>query len=164
MISIVNNHEYIAKYSGISKNPSTQSYIIVMDLYDCDLHNFPTKKFWDLEWKLKIDILASIAYGLESLHIKDFIHYNLHSGNVLLNDKFDLYCYDLIIDLELCQLENYLILNNKINKIHGSIPYIPPEVLKGNEFIKKGDIYNFGGIMYEIVTAQQPFADQAHDN
>ncbi|RHZ84286.1 hypothetical protein Glove_84g5 [Diversispora epigaea] len=26
-----------------------------------------------------------------------------------------------------------------------------------------GNIYSFGGIMYEIVTAQRPFADQVHD-
>ncbi|RHZ83919.1 hypothetical protein Glove_86g50 [Diversispora epigaea] len=31
------------------------------------------------------------------------------------------------------------------------------------EFTRKSDIYSFGGIMYEIVTAQQPFANQAHD-
>ncbi|RHZ84220.1 hypothetical protein Glove_84g124 [Diversispora epigaea] len=69
------------------------------------------------------------------------------------------------MDLGICKLENDLIsnYNNKNNEIYGSIPYIPPEVLRGNEFTTKGDIYSFGGIMYEIVTAQRPFADQAHD-
>ncbi|RHZ78859.1 hypothetical protein Glove_155g10 [Diversispora epigaea] len=57
------------------------------------------------------------------------------------------------LDLDLSKLENNLILNtnNKIT-IYGSIPYIPSEVLRGNEFTKKGDIYSFGGIMYEVVT------------
>ncbi|RHZ44153.1 hypothetical protein Glove_756g32 [Diversispora epigaea] len=165
VISIVDSYEFIAKYYGISKNPSTQNYIIVMDLFDGDLHNFLDKNFWDLEWQSKIDILLSIAWGLESLHIKDFIHCDLHSGNILINDNFDLYNSDLKIDLGLCQLENDLVLNfnKKINKIYGSIPYIPPEALRGNEFTREGDIYSFGGIMYEIVTAQRPFADQAHD-
>ncbi|RHZ86177.1 hypothetical protein Glove_54g24 [Diversispora epigaea] len=41
--------------------------------------------------------------------------------------------------------------------------HIPPEVLRGNAFTKKGDIYSFGGIMYEMTTGKQPFYDQAHD-
>ncbi|RHZ49230.1 hypothetical protein Glove_527g14 [Diversispora epigaea] len=63
------------------------------------------------------------------------------------------------------KLENNLIINSyhKNNETYGSVPYIPPEVLRGNEFTIEGDIYSFGGIMYEIVTAKQPFADQAHD-
>src|SRR6185436_6827319 len=69
------------------------------------------------------------------------------------------------MDLDSCKLKNDLISNpkNKNCKIYGSIPYIPPEVLRGNKFTRKGDIYSFGGIMYEIITAQRPFADQAHD-
>ncbi|CAG8622019.1 3174_t:CDS:2, partial [Diversispora eburnea] len=95
-------YEYISKYYGISKNPSTQNYIIVMDLFDGDLNNFITNKFWDLGWESKIDILLSITWGLGSLHEKDFIHSDLHSGNILINDNddFDLYNFDLRIDLD----------------------------------------------------------------
>ncbi|RHZ48180.1 hypothetical protein Glove_557g1 [Diversispora epigaea] len=71
--------------------------------------------------------------------------------------------YSSLIDLGLCKLDDLILNSNKNNKISGSIPYVPPEVLRGNEFTREGDIYSFGGIMYEIVTAQQPFADQAHD-
>ncbi|CAG8514081.1 7852_t:CDS:2 [Diversispora eburnea] len=148
-------YDFITKYYGISKNPSTQNYIIVMESFDVDLHNLLTKTFWDLGWKQKNDILFSIAAGLRILHAGNLVHCNLHSGNIL-NDGID-----SVIDLDLCELENDLIL--KCDKIYGSIPYIPPEVLRGNRFTREGDIYSFGGIMYEIVTAQRPFADQAHD-
>ncbi|RHZ44142.1 hypothetical protein Glove_756g21 [Diversispora epigaea] len=161
----INEFDFFAKYYGISQNPSTQNYIIVSDLFDGDLHNFLTKKFWDLRWQSKIEILASIAWGLEGIHAKNLVHCGLHSGNILINDNFDPYNSDIGIDLGLCKLQNDLILdfNNKINKIYGSIPYIPPEVLRGDEFTREGNIYSFGGIMYEIVSAQQSFADQAHD-
>ncbi|RHZ78910.1 hypothetical protein Glove_155g129 [Diversispora epigaea] len=158
--AIISNYEFITYYYGISKNPSTQNYIIVMDLFDGDLHNYLTKTFWDLGWETKIGILESIAYGLESLHEKNLVHCDLHSGNILIDPDLD-----LRIDLDLCKLETDLILNvnNKNDKIYGSIPYITPEVLRGNKFTMEGDIYSFGGIMYEIVTAQRPFAGQAHD-
>ncbi|RHZ83758.1 hypothetical protein Glove_87g197 [Diversispora epigaea] len=108
----VNQFEFSADsadYYGILKNPSTQNYIIVMKLFDENLHNFLTNTFWNLRWQAKINILASTA-----------------------------------LDLSLCNPEIVLF---------EPIPYIPPE----------GDIYSFGGIMYELVHAQQPFADQAHD-
>ncbi|RHZ78833.1 hypothetical protein Glove_155g73 [Diversispora epigaea] len=151
-------------YFGISKNPSTQNYIIVRMLFDDDVHNFLTKNFWDLRWRSKLDLLFSIISRLENLHEINLVHCNLHSANILImiyfypNDRTE-------IDPSSCKLENDLILNanDKNNKIYGLIPYIPPEVLRGNEFTEKGDIYSFGGIMYEIVTAQRPFADQAHD-
>ncbi|RHZ84204.1 hypothetical protein Glove_84g82 [Diversispora epigaea] len=149
-----------ALYYGISKNPFTQNYIIVMEIFcDENLHNFLTKAFWDLWWEQKIDILFSIVLGLRILHTENLVHCDLHGGSILNRDLV------FSIDLDSCKLENELILNanNKNNKIYGSIPYIPPEALRGNEFTRKGDIYSFGGIMYEMVTAQRPFADQAHD-
>ncbi|RHZ83952.1 hypothetical protein Glove_86g86 [Diversispora epigaea] len=159
------NHLVSAHYYGISKNPSTQNYIIVMDLFDNGLHDFLTKTFWDLGWETKLNILLSIAWGLESLHEKNLVHCDLRSENNLINYDFNIGDSDIGIDLSSCKLENDLVLNsnNKNNKIIGSIPYIPPEVLKGNEFTRRGDIYSIGGIMYEIVTAKRPFADQAHD-
>ncbi|RHZ84203.1 hypothetical protein Glove_84g114 [Diversispora epigaea] len=136
--------EFIAFYYGISKNPSTQNYIIVMELF---------------KWEQKIDIIFSIVSGLGILHTENLVHCDLHGGSILNSDLV------LTIDLDSCKLENDLILNanDKNNEIYGSIPYIPPEVLRGNKFTREGDIYSFGGIMYEITTALQPFADQAHD-
>ncbi|RHZ78832.1 hypothetical protein Glove_155g70 [Diversispora epigaea] len=155
-------YDYIAEYYGISKNPFTRNYIIVMELSNDDLHNFLSKNFWDLGWETKIDIVFSIARGLEILHSENLVHCDLHSKNILHLTELGLLSF---IGLDLCKLENDLILNanDKNNKIYGLIPYIPPEVLRGNEFTKKGDVYSFGGIMYEIVTAQRPFADKAHD-
>ncbi|RHZ78905.1 hypothetical protein Glove_155g54 [Diversispora epigaea] len=103
----------------------------------------------------KINILASTALGLKSFHEKYSVHFKLHCGNILI-EHFNIRDSDVLlkIDLSLCNPENVLF---------GPIPYIPPEVLRGNEFTRKGDIYSFGGIMYELVTAQRPFADQAHD-
>ncbi|RHZ44154.1 hypothetical protein Glove_756g33 [Diversispora epigaea] len=139
VLKTVYSSGFIAKYYGISKNPTTQNYIFVMNLFDDNLHKYLAKTFWDFRLKTKIRVLLSIAYCLNKLHEKNIIHCDLHENDLNLNA------------------------NSKNSKISGSIPYIPPEVLRGNEFTREGDIYSFGGIMYELVTAQQPFSDQAHD-
>ncbi|RHZ85730.1 hypothetical protein Glove_60g79 [Diversispora epigaea] len=142
VIEPFNNYdeESFASYYGISRNPSTRNYIIVMDLFDC----------------------------LDNLHSGNLVLCDLHSGNILINYDFEIYFSDRGINLGLCKLQNYWNSNSDVenDNIYGSTPYIPSEVLKGNrknKFTREGNIYSFGGIMYEIVTAQQPFADQAHD-
>ncbi|RHZ85016.1 hypothetical protein Glove_73g38 [Diversispora epigaea] len=160
-----NDMQNVTKCFGMSKNPFSRNYIIIMKLYDGSLHKFITKKILNLRYS-KIDILYNIVLGLESLHMQNLVHRDLHSGNILI-DYFSNSNNAIasITDLGLCRLANDLIMksNNKSINIYGSIPYIPPEVLRGNKFTKKGDIYSFGGIMYEMATGKQPFYDRAHD-
>ncbi|KAG9302852.1 hypothetical protein G9A89_009629 [Geosiphon pyriformis] len=49
-------------------------------------------------------------------------------------------------------------------KIYGVIPYIPPEVLRGEKFTSAGDIYSFALLLWELVTGKPPFHDYSHDN
>ncbi|CAG8579552.1 8990_t:CDS:2 [Diversispora eburnea] len=127
-IHCFDDYDFIAKNYGISKNPTTQNYIFVTESFDDDLHNFLAKTFWDLGWEEKINILFSIASGLEMLHTESVIHCNLHSGNILNLTKHG---FASCIDLDLFKLESELILNsnNKNRKIYGSIPYLPPELM-----------------------------------
>src|SRR6185369_7437279 len=48
------------------------------------------------------------------------------------------------------------------SSIVGVLPYIAPEVLNGNPYTQKSDIYSFGILMSVISTGQQPFNDKAH--
>ncbi|CAG8775024.1 15055_t:CDS:1, partial [Racocetra fulgida] len=41
--------------------------------------------------------------------------------------------------------------------IYGVLPYLAPEVLKGEQFTQVADIYSFGIIMIEILTGRRPF-------
>ncbi|RHZ62270.1 hypothetical protein Glove_341g23 [Diversispora epigaea] len=152
----------ITRFFGISKNPSTQNYIIVIESYNNTIHSFLSDIFLDIRWWSKMDLLYQIIESLAILHENNLIHCDLHSRNISMKNRE---IYSVIIDPGLCKLDNDLILNsnNKNNNVYGSIPYIPPEVLRGNEFTKEGDIYSFGGIMYEMATGNQPFSDQAHD-
>ncbi|RHZ60901.1 hypothetical protein Glove_350g38 [Diversispora epigaea] len=161
---VIRDSKRVTRFFGVSKNPSTKNYIIVMESIDDTIHSCLSRFFLRIEWGPKIDMLHHIIEGLDALHENNLVHCDLHSRTTLL-EMWDLSTLYVKIDPGLCKLANDLILNsdNKSNNVYGSIPYIPPEVLRGNEFTKEGDIYSLGGIMYEIVTGSQPFADQAHD-
>ena len=81
---------------------------------------------------------------LQKIHDRNYIHHDLHSGNI-----FSYYRDDSIIgDLGLCQQ-----LNEKVNpnEIFGVIPYLAPEVLSKNPYTKESDIYSFGMIMWNTL-------------
>lgn len=164
---INSDDDCISKFYGISKNPYTRNYIIILESIDSNLHGLLLdSKDSYLTWDDKIILLQKILKSLDDLHQNGIVHCELCSENVFVesDDPFSLI---VIIYPGSCKLEND---NNLISRseseneyTYGSIPYIPPEVLRGYEFTKAGDIYSFGGIMYEIITAQHPFFDQPHD-
>ena len=84
------------------------------------------------------------------IHKKNYIHRDLHSGNILSYS-----CHDNEIgDLGLCQSLNE---KDDPNKIFGVIPYLAPEVLSKKPYTKESDIYSFGMIMWEHTTGKKPF-------
>src|SRR5207247_3920847 len=69
---------------GVSQDPNTKEYILVMRYAnDGSLTDYITKKFKNLEWRHKIEILYSIISGLNIIHQEKLVHRDLHSGNIL---------------------------------------------------------------------------------
>src|SRR5687768_4371780 len=89
---------YLNEYYGVTRDPSTKDFIIVMKYYKSDLRNYITKNFYDIEWNIKIMILVRIAEGLEHIHKQDIIHRDLHSKNILCENEdgeYDIVLSDL---------------------------------------------------------------------
>jgi len=49
------------------------------------------------------------------------------------------------------------------DKVYGIMPYMSPEVLKGERYTPAADIYSLGMVMHEMITGLPPYAEQAHD-
>ncbi|POG82099.1 kinase-like domain-containing protein, partial [Rhizophagus irregularis DAOM 181602=DAOM 197198] len=108
-------------------------------------------------WLNKIQILIDIIKGLKEIHQKQMVHRDFHIGNILF--KHTKYNNTCISDMGLCGE----IGNIDETKIYGVMPYVAPEILRGNPYTQAADIYSFGMIMYFIATGRQPFSDCAHD-
>ncbi|GES91789.1 kinase-like domain-containing protein [Rhizophagus clarus] len=81
-------------------------------------------------------IIKNILSGLQRIHLNNLIHRDLHSGNVLLKSNY----YWQIGDFGLSQPANNTSSNNEI---YGVIPYIAPEIFKGD-------------LIYEIIDGKRP--------
>src|ERR1043166_7128860 len=111
-------------------------------------------------WLTKLRLLESIIYGLAGLHNSDLVHNDLHDGNILMSRSLS-----HISDLGLCKPISYFHNSSTKNKndVYGVLPYIAPEVLRGNRSTPASDIYSFSMIMWELVSGVPPFDDRAHD-
>ena len=95
--------------------------------------------------------------GLVGLHESNLVHRDLHDGNILIAIE-----YSRISDLGLCKPISYYSSTSR-NEIYGVLPYIAPEVLRGNPYTPASDIYSFSMIMWEFISGVPPFDDRAHD-
>jgi serine/threonine protein kinase len=154
------NDNNIIKVYGISQNPGTGDYIIV--LYYAAGGNFndwinKNDNYKSFNWKKKLEILINIAHGLKGIHERQLIHHNFHTRNILFDFPFANKTY--ISDMGLCKE----IGNKDKTKFYGNMPYMAPEVLRGKPYTQAADIYSFGMIMYFVATERKPFDNCEHD-
>ena len=106
----------------------------------------------------KLGLFYDIARGLKDIHNKGFIHKDLHSGNILSHRySRSLMCH--ITDLGLCKPAD----DQDEKKIHGVLPYVAPEVLRGKKYTQAADIYSFGILACEILSGLPPYHNLPHD-
>ncbi|EXX51652.1 Bck1p [Rhizophagus irregularis DAOM 197198w] len=146
----------IIKLYGVTQDPNFNDNMLVMEYANGgNLHGYLQKNFANITWMDKLIILQNISEGLHSIHKKNVIHRDFHSGNILLkySDSRNLW---KIGDFNLSQHTNSTLTSNEI---YGVIPYIAPEIFKGSQFSKGADIYSMGMIMWELTTGCKPFAN-----
>ncbi|RGB32989.1 kinase-like domain-containing protein [Rhizophagus diaphanus] len=126
-----------------------------------NLRNILSNDFSNILWKDKIGYLFKLSSDLQKLHELEYLHKNLHSGNVLpfYDENVESYV-TYISDFGLSGPSNE---QNSCDKICGVLPYIAPEVLNGEPYTISSDIYSFGVIMTEISSGQPPFYNRKHD-
>ncbi|RHZ59649.1 hypothetical protein Glove_362g50 [Diversispora epigaea] len=150
-----NTAQFLAKCYGLTKDLSTQDYMLVLNYYTNDLRHFLKDKYHSLTLLQKYDIICDITCGLYGIHSQNIVHRDLHSGNILYNSRNIIW---RISDLGLSGP-----VDKPSNSIYGNLPYIAPEVICGEIYTTKSDIYSVGILMWEVITGETPFDDYEHD-
>ncbi|RIB28325.1 kinase-like domain-containing protein [Gigaspora rosea] len=137
---------------GISKDPNSQNYIMVLPYaHGGDLLNYVKKRWNRMKWVNKLHILRHLTYGIVDIHNKGLVHHDLHPGNLFHYQKLL-----AVADLGLCRSVN----EKSSEKLYGVIRYAAPEYLRGNPYIQAADIYSIGMIMWLLALEKQPFSDR----
>ncbi|KAK9052491.1 hypothetical protein SSX86_029120 [Deinandra increscens subsp. villosa] len=105
-----------------------------------------------LNWEERLQIALDISHGIEYLHdgaVPPIIHRDLKSANILLDHLMRA----KVADFGLSKEEVY---DDRNSSVKGTYGYIDPVYVSTNKFTKKSDIYSFGIILFELITAIHP--------
>ncbi len=104
-----------------------------------------------------------LAQGLAAAHAAGVLHRDLKPSNLRVTADGHLKILDFglatLSSEAISQMSQTLSVADVPSGIAGTLPYMSPEQLLGNEVDARSDIYSVGVVFYELATGQIPFND-----
>jgi serine/threonine-protein kinase len=107
----------------------------------------------DLGFALRM--CAEVAGGLDALHATRLFHRDVKPANILLDEQETAY----ITDFGLAKDSQGSLLTRPGQTL-GSLDYMAPEQIRGEDISAASDVYGLGCVMFECLAGQPPFADR----
>ncbi|KAG5549943.1 hypothetical protein RHGRI_015042 [Rhododendron griersonianum] len=108
-----------------------------------------------LDWMRRLRIALGTAKGLQYLHElanPPIIHRDIKSNNILLDDRLNAKVADFGLSKLLGDPER----GHVTTQVKGTMGYMDPEYYMTQQLTEKSDVYSYGVVMLELVTARQP--------
>ncbi|XP_049934263.1 probable leucine-rich repeat receptor-like protein kinase At2g28990 [Nymphaea colorata] len=106
-----------------------------------------------MSWRRRLQIAVNAATGLEYLHSgcrTTIIHRDVKTTNILLNEKLEA----KLADFGLCRSESLDGNTHISTAVAGTPGYVDPEYFSTSMLTIKSDIYSFGVVLLEIISAR----------
>ncbi|CAN1154558.1 Serine/threonine/tyrosine-protein kinase HT1 [Linum perenne] len=105
---------------------------------------------YSLPLSLVLKLALDIAHGMQYLHSQGILHRDLKSENLLLDQDMSV----KVADFGISCLESQC---GSAKGFTGTYRWMAPEMIKEKHHTKKVDVYSFGIVLWELLTALTPF-------
>ncbi|KAL1813939.1 hypothetical protein ACET3Z_024004 [Daucus carota] len=153
------HHPNVVSFYGIVRDGPDGSLATVTEfMVNGSLKQFLQKKDRTIDRRKRLIIAMDAAFGMEYLHEKNIVHFDLKCENLLVNMRDPHRPVCKIGDLGLSKVKQRTLVSGGVR---GTLPWMAPELLSGksNMVTDKIDVYSFGIVMWELLTGEEPYAD-----
>ena len=145
------DHPNVVRILDTGKLADGRPYIVMQYVDGETLRSQITSEGIDL--KIAASILNQIGAALEHVHGKGVFHRDLKPENIMLKGNSV-----VLVDFGIAKVKDSLIAATTAGGASaGTLAYMSPEQLRGEEITAASDIYSMALIAYEIVTGRRPF-------
>ena len=99
-----------------------------------------------------IKLAAQIGEALQEAHSKGIVHRDIKADNIMLTSRGQA----KVMDFGLAKLKGSLKLTKSMSTV-GTLGYMSPEQIQGDEADHRSDIFSFGVLLFEMLTGKMPF-------
>ena len=146
-------HTNICTIHDIDTTPDGQLFI-VMDCYIGETLSQIIDR-GPLKTNTAIDITVQIATGLKKAHDSGIVHRDIKPANIILTNDGIV----KIVDFGLAKLRGRVRLTKEGVSV-GTVEYMSPEQVRGEEVDQRTDIWSLGVVLYEILAGHLPFKSE----
>ncbi|ELR14073.1 protein kinase domain containing protein [Acanthamoeba castellanii str. Neff] len=107
-----------------------------------------------LPWQQRLRMLHGASLAISYLHSLEpvILHRDLKSSNLLVDEAWNV----KVADFGFARIKE----ENATMTRCGTPCWTAPEIIKGDNYSEKADVYSFGIVMWEVLTRKVPYADQ----
>eukprot|EP00163_Fabomonas_tropica_P019891 TRINITY_DN348_c1_g1_i6.p1 TRINITY_DN348_c1_g1~~TRINITY_DN348_c1_g1_i6.p1 ORF type:complete len:817 (-),score=197.71 TRINITY_DN348_c1_g1_i6:1207-3657(-) len=143
------SHDHLVRFYGATRAPTL---CLVMELLKRGhLRALLNDSSIKIPWKRRVCMARQTANAMEYLHLQEppIIHRDLKSTNLMLDDELNIKVSDLgvsrVVDL------------SHTMSVCGTPKWMSPEVIRGEKYTEKADVYSFGMVVWELCTRKVPY-------
>ena len=119
-----------------------------------------------LPLKNALQTAVEVAEALEAAHKNDIVHRDLKPSNIMLTSDGHVKVMDFGLAKRVTPAEGeeqeITTALTKQGSTLGTVPYMSPEQVRGQEVDTRSDIFSFGVVLYEMLAGVNPFSKSGH--
>ncbi|CAA0836568.1 Protein kinase superfamily protein with octicosapeptide/Phox/Bem1p domain [Striga hermonthica] len=158
ILSKLHHPNVVAFYGVVHDGPGNTLATVTEYMVDGSLRHVLLRKDRHLDRRKRLIIAMDAAFGMEYLHSKNIVHFDLKCDNLLVNMKDPSRPICKVGDFGLSKIKRNTLVSGGVR---GTLPWMAPELLNGssNKVSEKVDVFSFGIVLWEILTGEEPYAN-----